>query len=171
MMMRLGMLALIILFAGPATADDLSKQMTFETVARYLDMKDALNLCEIGKFLVYDDAQRRDQTEFFRVVVRAGQNVGIDAANLLDPKRPVSLEYQEREKDFLFVEMPTNSRADADWSSSASSATSGDELKATKQAKRAQLQQWCTGLDHQLQALVGGYMIAQASLVFRSSTP
>ncbi|EFI50022.1 hypothetical protein [Afipia sp. 1NLS2] len=169
MMKRMGMLVLVILFATPATADDLSKQMTFETVAHYLDLKDALNLCEIGKFLIYDDAQRRDQTEFFRVVVRAGQNMGIDVENLLDPRRPVSLEYREREKDLFFVETPgkPSTRPGGDKQSTLNEA----EQDATKQTKRAQLQQWCSGLDRQLQALVGGYMIAQASLVFRSPTP
>jgi len=161
MINRLGVAVLVAaLTASPTAAEEVSSQMTYETVAQYLDLKDALNLCEIGKFIAYDDAERREQAEFFRVVVRAAENLGINVQSLIDPKRPVSLEYREREKDFLFLETPVGKPG-------------GDhpaELDAIRQNKRGQLQRWCTGLDHQRQALLGGYMIAQASLMLKSQS-
>ena len=158
MIKRLGMAVFVALTASPAAAGNASSSINYETVAQYLDLKDALNLCEIGKFIAYDDAERREQTEFFHVVVRAAENLGIDVQSLLDPKRPVSLEYREREKDFLFLETPAGKRH-GDHSA---------ELETIKQNKRSELQRWCATLDLQRQALVGGYMIAQASLMFKS---
>jgi len=160
MIKRLGVAVLVALTASPAPAEEVSSQVTYQTVARYLDLKDALNLCEIGKFVAYDGTERREQAEFFRVVVRAAENLGIDVQSLIDPKRPVSLEYREREKDFLFLETPVGKPGGG----------RPAQLDAIRQNKRSQLQRWCTGLDHQRQALFGGYMIAQASLMLKSQS-